>query len=231
MSQFPEGPILDYASPAMKSPLRLADKSILTVHETTRGLDVLETLAGKTTAVGAIIFSGAMVTLFGITAINTGVALLSGLMIFYLIYLSVTLLLIYAVIESNWRETILRAEDENLILIFKSPFTLRRHQWATEKVREVHVVQELDIKTRRIVHELQIELWTQQWVKLFTGHDPPELGDIAVRLRYHLSRAVPGPAPGEPAPIKLNAPAESPDSHSPATTPPSDQSPSHLEQL
>src|SRR5579863_1190824 len=113
MSQFPDGPILDYASPALKTPLRLTDQSILTVRETTGGVEIFETLAGKSGAIAAIIFSGGMVTLFGFGAFNydshdSNWVFFSPFRIFYLIYLTVTLLLILAVIESNWRETILR---------------------------------------------------------------------------------------------------------------------------
>jgi len=237
MSQFPDGPILDYASPALKTPLRLADQSILTVREITGGVEIFETLAGKSGAIAAIIFSGGMVTLFGFCTFNTYPPIqqefFTPLRIFYLIYLAVTLLLIVAVIESNWRETILRVKAENLVLIFKSAFKLRRYEWTTEMVRHVHVVQEIDAKTQRIVYELQIEFWSHPMVKLFTGHDPPELNDLASRLRNHLCRAVPEAVQGDDAPAQLNfpQPVELPDSHNPAPSSASDQPPSRLEPL
>jgi hypothetical protein len=194
MSQVPGGPILDYASPALKAPLRLTDLSILTVREITDGVEVLETLTGKGPAIAAMIFSGGTVTLFGYEVFTSAVPNahpdFDTLQISYLIYLAVTLILIFAIIESNWRETILRVQAENLTLSFRSPFKLRQHQWTAEMVRSIHVVQAIDIKTQRLVHELQIELSSPQWVKLFTGHDAPELGNIAGQLRQYVNRAV-----------------------------------------
>jgi hypothetical protein len=210
MSQIPEGPILDYASPALKSPLRLTDLSILTVQPITDGIEVLETLTGKGAAIAAMIFSAGTVALFGFETFTSDAPNahvdFGTLQIFYLIYLAITLILMFAIIESNWRETILRVQRENLTLAFKSPFKLRQHRWTTEMVRQIHVVQAIDTKTERLVHELQIELSSSslQWVKLFTGHDAPELGNIAGQLRAQVSRAVPGPVPGEAAPAKLN---------------------------
>jgi hypothetical protein len=186
MSQIPDGPILDYASPMIRAPLRLAEKSIITFVPDPDGMRILESLAGKGRALFAIFFSAGSMTVLGCTISGTGPGWTKAMAV-YAVFAIGTLALIVALINSNWQETILKISGENLLLVFKTPFKSRRYQWTREQIREARIVQELDPPTQRIVLELQIEFFSQPVVRLFTGHDIPVLRSAAEHIRQYLA--------------------------------------------
>lgn len=188
MPQIPQGPILDYASPGIGRALRLVRQSIITFIPIANGVEILESLSGKTQAVVAIVFAGGAVTLLGFTIFADLQHRFFYLFLtaFYLIYLVVTAWIVIAVIQSNWRRTVLRVTPGKLLLIFKTPFNAIERHWNNEQIRFVSVVHVLDSRTLRTIYELQIEFCSDAPARLFTGHGPPELAHIADLIRRYL---------------------------------------------
>jgi hypothetical protein len=192
MSEIPEGPILDYASPTSRSPLRLAKRSIIYLYQGVDEVKVVERLAEQGKALTAIIFSGSMVVLLGYTTEQTErperfIHYFSEGFILYFIYAAATLALILAVIYVNWRSTILEVSRERVILRFESAFKNLMYQWPSSEVRNIHVVQELDQRTMRIIFELRIELAFHPMLRLFGGHEIQDLNAIAMAMREQLA--------------------------------------------
>jgi hypothetical protein len=186
MSQIPEGPILDYASPLIRAPLRLAEKSILTFFADADGLRIVESLAGKGRAIAAICFCGGSMIILGCT-ISDLAPLFSSVwlesMATYSIFAFGTLALILTLINSNWRRTVLKIGAVYLTLVFESPLKNRVYQWTWDRFVGARILQELDPPTQRIVYEVQMEFSSHPLVRLFTGHDLPELGPVMERIR------------------------------------------------
>lgn len=191
MSEPSQGPVLDYASPLARGPLRLADRSILTFIPVSNGVNIVESLEGRGRAVAAIIFSSCAVILLGPVVFGEAFdhdISIAGVLL-YLGYAVMTVIVILAVINANWRTTILGVTREHLILDFKTPFRLARRQWNPEELKTVNVVQQLDPRTKRIAHEIQLEFYSHPLTRLFTGHDPPELHHIVDTVRQHFAPA------------------------------------------
>ena len=186
--QFPDGKILDYASPMMRRPLRLAEKSILTFLTDQDGMQIVETLEGKAKARYAIFFAAGAMAILGLT-INGSYKMFSALwmeaMGVYAAFVVGVVTLIIALISSNWQQTILTIGAEHLHLFFTTPFKNRLYKWTWDQVCQARVVQELDPPTQRIKCELQIDLWSHPLVRLFSGHDLRELGLVAEELHRH----------------------------------------------
>jgi hypothetical protein len=190
MLQIPDGPILDYASPMIHGPLRLARKSILTFVPDLDGMHIVESLEGKMRAVVAIVFSSSSMTLLGCKVSSCQPVFNMGwmnAMAVYAVFAIVVLTLIIALINSNWQQTILKIEAEKLLLVFKGPFKNRLHRWTWDQIRRALIVQELDPRTYRIFYELRIEFWSHPLVRLFTGQNLSELGSIVEQISIHLS--------------------------------------------
>jgi hypothetical protein len=187
MTEIPAGPILDYASPNSRTPLRLATRSVISILSTANEVIITESLDGHLSALAAILFTGSTVALLGTGVIGETLHLhnwsdLSDaalVLVLYFVYAAGTLALIVAVIHTNWRRTILQVSHECAVLIFKSPLKETVHKWPTENVRHVHVVQELDQRSQRIVFYLRIEVRDRPVAQLFSGHKIDELSEIA----------------------------------------------------
>jgi energy-converting hydrogenase Eha subunit A len=189
-SQIPDGNILDYASPGMGGPLRLAKLSILTFLPEPNGMHIVETLTGKMQAIYAICFSAISMIILGLTTSSINPRFSGSwfsAMFVWSIFAAGVAALIIALINSNWRATILKILPEHLQLTFQTPFKNRPYQWTWDQFRQVHVTQQLDQLTQRVVCELQIEIWTSPVVRLFNGHGLRELGLIAEEMRRHQS--------------------------------------------
>jgi hypothetical protein len=189
--QTPDGNILDYASPGLAGPLRLADRSILTFLPEPGGMHIVETLEGKTRAIAAICFSGISMLILGFT-ISASTPFLSRpwftSMALWLLLAAGVAALILALIHSNWKATILKLRPEDLQLTFETPFKKRFYSWTWDQFRQAHVVQSLDSRTQRVIRELQVEIWTSPVLRLFIGHGLRELGAIVDELRRFQSR-------------------------------------------
>jgi hypothetical protein len=184
-------PILDYASPMERSPLRMAVKSVIRIQSEGKGVGIYETLTGQTQALTAILFTSFTVSLLGIALLGnlrpwTISVFYSGPLIVYFLTVCGTATLVLAVIHQNWRKTTLRVSPERVILIMSTPFRGTMREWPSVDVWHVHVVQSLDQRTQRLVYDLQVMMSSGVNFKLFGGHDPPELNVIAEAVRKYL---------------------------------------------
>jgi hypothetical protein len=178
-------PILDYAGPASRRRLRLPAKSNLDVTHNDRELHVIETLSGKAGAVFALMFAllpiattGAMIhDLLVKFPRDLGILTLGGL-------LEITqIVLMFAVIDSTWRRTVLRVTRSELSLAFSSPLRgTTRHQWPAEKVRSATVSTTAMGVDAIPVHQLELDIWGGPAVHLFAGHDYSDLSDFAAAI-------------------------------------------------
>jgi hypothetical protein len=176
-------PILDYASPGVKTPLKLAEGSIIRINDDGETVEIIETLAGKMTALSAILFTSCTATTMGIALLGTVQQTSSWApMVFFFGFVAVVVRLILAVIRANWRKTILRVKSSEATLRFTTPFNEQSRRWNSEEVEQYRVTQELDPATQRIVYEMQIAFWSRPLIKLFTGQSLRLLTEIALQL-------------------------------------------------
>jgi hypothetical protein len=175
------GPILDYASPRANTINRLPALSILAIRRTDEGAEIVETLTGKSEAIGAIIFA-----VFVILWINLQAFFIwrqyTGQAITLNVFATVMAGLIMLVINNTWRKTILISRPGALSLTFKSLFQTRHFAWSDEQIQRVAVFALADRRTGRLIHELRLTTWTDAGARLFTGHSSIELKVVAEAL-------------------------------------------------
>jgi hypothetical protein len=194
MTEIPAGPILDYASPIARTPLRLASRSVISILASGNRAIITESLGGQSGAVAAILFTGLTVTLLGCGVLGSALHLHNWtdfyvalvVLILYLIYAGGTLALILAVIHTSWRRTVLRVSPQQIVLTFHSPLKKKAYEWPSQSVQHVHVVQALNQRRYEIAYHLQIEIRNQQVAQLFGGHEISELSEIARLIREKL---------------------------------------------
>jgi hypothetical protein len=190
MSDVPEQ-ILDYASPMARTPLRMAVRSIIRMYSRADGVEVFETLTGQVQALTAIVFTSCTITLLGFALLGMErpqgfLDYFNPVLACYFVGLCGTAVLIVAVIHQNWRKTSLRMSAEDLTLSMETPFKSFVRKWPSTDVRFVHVMQSLNARTQRLVHDLQIEMSSGQRLQLFSGHEMPELAAIGVEIRRYI---------------------------------------------
>jgi hypothetical protein len=181
------GPILDYASARPMLPLRLADESIITLHQREWGTEIVETLVGKVKAVAAIVF--AMSTNFFLITAAVSAYQTSGraedagkFLLVSLGMLTSASLVSVLVVHQTWRRTILEIRPDGLKLIFESPFTKKEYSWPITQVIRALVISAITAKSRVFMPELEIQTLTHPMVKLFAGHAEEILGEIAAQI-------------------------------------------------
>ena len=195
MTEIPAGPILDYASPISRTPLRLASRSVISILSTTKGTVITESLGGQMPALAAIIVTGSTVSLLGCGVLGIVLHLHNWtefyealvVLIPYFIFAGGTLALILAVIHTSWRRTILRVSPQGIVLVFHSPLKEKAYEWTGENVRHVHIVQELDRRRWEVAYHLQIDIGDRHTAQLFGGHGIEELSEIARLIRQKLA--------------------------------------------
>jgi len=184
----PPKPVLDYASPNARSPLRLTNTSIISVNERSDGTEIIESLTGHGEAIGAIAFTSITMTILGNDVLSNPAwskNFLGPCIIYWLFALGI-LTLILAVIHVNWRQTILHISHETLTLTFKSPFKKQTWRWPTADIQRAYAVEEIVPKAKRFICELRIETAVHGSMNLFGGHEPRELNELADLIQRHL---------------------------------------------
>jgi hypothetical protein len=186
--QIPAKPVLDYASPNARSPLRMTNTSIIKVNELPDGTEIVEFLTEHGQAIGAIIFTTITMTILGndVLSRHSWTQIFLGPCLVYVLFALGVLTLILAVIQVNWRQTILHISHESLTLTFKSPFKKQTWRWPTADIQRAHVVEDNDPRAKSFICELRIETAAHGWLNLFGGHDPRELNQLAELISRHL---------------------------------------------
>ena len=190
-------PILDYAGPRPQGQrVRLPARSVLRTRPVVGGLDVVETLAGKGGAVGAMVFAVFVLCVLGggIIAHYSNPMYRRSDNLPFSIFLAVLWVteagLLVAVANNTWRRTVLTVRDGGAALALASQLKTRRYEWPAEQVRSVEVVT-LKSEAETGPAELRITPWSGPCVILFSGHTGLELEPIAEAFR--IERAGEGP--------------------------------------
>jgi hypothetical protein len=186
--------VLDYASPHTHGAARLPARSVLTYQRTADGgVIVLETLTGKSGAIGAMVFSGLSLALLMIASIAAGLPwqAMFGPGAFAL----AGAIVMGMVVNQTWRRTILRGTSAGIELSFLSPLQRARlMQWPADQVHAVMPVytadERLDDEAAR--GELNIVISRGPLLRLFTGHAHAEMAWIAdcIRMAMESCRVV-----------------------------------------
>src|SRR5947207_681184 len=170
--------ILDYAGPASRGKLRLPARSDLKVVYLPEGIRVTETLAGRQGAFFAL--------LFGLVTLVMVIGALYSLTFKHweqkVVEISVSaavaiaeLMTMLLVIDNTWRTTRLGVTPTGIALRMFSPLRgTRAYRWPAEKLRRVSVARIVE-PDAPLLFQLELTLWDEPGVHLFTGHDMPEL--------------------------------------------------------
>jgi hypothetical protein len=187
----PQAAVLDYASPRRQpGKTRLPARSILAFESGADGrqFTVTESLAGKRSAVAAIVFAVIVLLVLGAASANFMRSSLrpdrsSG--VFLLTVWAGYALLLLAVVNNTWRRTILRAGaaaaggegtgPPSLTLTFTAPFYRRHYRWAAAQIGDVRVVRTSGPLPHVPLAELQIRTTEGRLVRLFTDHDERQI--------------------------------------------------------
>lgn len=166
--------ILDYAAPRARGKLRLANRSVLKWEQVDGRFELIETLSGKSKAVGAFLLTGialaaSVVALGAIRPVGPPV-----LMVFFGFWAGV-LVLVLMIVESTWRTTSLRAGADGLSLRFRSPLQINLHEYSREEIAEVSVWPTVPDSDSGPLGELVVRPANAPAIKLFTDHPEPEV--------------------------------------------------------
>lgn len=187
--------VLDYASPQTHGRSRLPARSVLTYQRTPAdGIVVLETLSGKFAAISAIVFAAVSLGMF--LAASVGVLNRSDtpwpLACAPFAFVAFGFCVMLAVINSTWRQTILRGTRTGIQLSFLSPLRRARlMQWPPERVHSVMPVYTSEARKSNedARGELNLIIAHGPVVRLFTGHSHAEMAWIADCFRTVLGPA------------------------------------------
>jgi hypothetical protein len=134
------GPILDYASRRTRVKVRLPANSVLSIS-IANGCLITETLSGKESAIGAIVFAVFVLAVM-IGSVIDSFAFLKRDTVIPLVCLALFIVgLILLIIHNTWRKTILSVRGENLTLHLSAPLIRSKHHaWPTAQVSAIRVV-------------------------------------------------------------------------------------------
>jgi hypothetical protein len=182
------GPMLDYASPRPQGKLRLPAKSQLEMRLDGDQVIVREWLQAKTGAMIAVAFSlipmvSLPLSVLGVLSyrdpIESRIAVVTFVAFFWISEIVVLLL----VINSTWRQTVLRARKDGLLLTFSVPFGQRRHEWNAGEIENIQMNSTTTVIHKNHLGEIQIHIAGQPLVSLFTDHAATELEPVVAALR------------------------------------------------
>ena len=177
--------IIDYASPASRSSLRLPARSEIRWENDRPGrLRITQVLAGRDGAVAALLL--AAFTLFVMTSSVHGmigkwhryvieIAIFAG-------FMAAELIVGALVIKNTWRKTVLIVTPHDMTLAMTGPFSARQQfTFPGEQIAGVSVVDRVAVG-EAVVAELEIRMWSIPPVRLFAGHPHQTLMSLAAAI-------------------------------------------------
>lgn len=186
--------ILDYASPRPRKRIRLPCKSRLELHADGKGVRIVETLAGRSGAIAAMVF--AVVVLLEWALVCYGIYKpgrrlsdqLSDLLWAAVPWLGYLALLL-AVVHQTWRKTILQVDRQRVLLQFVSPLRQVCYRWPAEQVLQIQPAITFMAQNAWPVGELRLHLASGGRVHLFTDHRLSDVERLADSTRAALAGA------------------------------------------
>lgn len=185
-------PVLDYASPGVKSRFRMGTRSVLRMSRSDSELRIVESLEDHREAIGAMIFSAITVGM----VVAVGCSLIRDLPETLLMIIPSAILAIgwlvtaLAVIDSNWRRTILEITPRRITLRMISPLRrTRTHEWPAENLRSMQLLHRGIGDRGTTFAELEFSFFREN-VRLFSGHRADEIAEILRAIREELAREI-----------------------------------------
>ena len=180
--------MLDYASPRPQGKLRLPAKSQLETRLDGDQVIVREWLQAKTGGLIAMAFSlvpmlSLPVSVFGALSYRDPIESRLAVLAFTAAVWVSEIVVLLLVINSTWRQTILRAGKDSLLLTFSAPFGRRRHEWNASEIEDIKMASTTTVIHKNRLGEIQIHIAGQPLVSLFTDHAAMELEPVVAALR------------------------------------------------
>lgn len=174
--------IIDYASPASRSSLRLPARSIIRWDRDGDRLRVVQVLSGREGAILALAFA-AFTFLTMTLALNNMLAKWHrnvGPILLIATFMAAEGVVAPLVVNQTWRKTILTVTPDEMRLEFTSPFSAgQKFTFPGEQIAGVAVVDREPLAGEAIVAELELKCWSIPRVRLFAGHPRSTLMDLA----------------------------------------------------
>ena len=215
--------IIDYASPASRATLRLPARSEIRwdFHPARRELRVVQVLAGRLEAVGALALAAFTFVLMAVQI--AGMAprwnRYSGQIALLGTFMAAEAVLSAFVINNTWRRTTLTVTPEQMTLTMTAPFGGgQKFTFPAEQVAGVNVVDSQPLPGEAVVPELEIRMWSIPPLRLFTGHPQSTLLQIAAAITQVQPLSMPPAPPTLPPATGTAAPAAAPTPQPPAPT-------------
>jgi hypothetical protein len=192
-----QGTILDYASPRKRQRFRLPARSTLDIHCDRDEIVITETLQGRDSAAGAILFFiFAFSCMAGVLTIDSGFRKTDPFILGFLACLAISgFVVLLMVVQQTWRKTLLTVRYNEMLLAFTSVFYRKFHRWAGDDIADVLLVETANTETRHVLAELLITRCVGGDIHLFTDHLATELKPLAQALPAMLRRGEPFAAP------------------------------------
>jgi hypothetical protein len=192
--------ILDYASPRPRGKLRLPARSLIRWElDPGGGTTITETLAGKSNAIGALIFGGFTTLLISIAAIAQAMLIpkFSQAWPWFIVCASVAIcemLVMVLVIDQTWAKTILRATREQLSFVTRSPLRRNSLSWHPDEVMFVRIESTQNQPDAAPLGQVQILTNRPPSLTLFVDHLHRDLVNIPDVILYGIGRIETPPA-------------------------------------
>ena len=191
--------ILDYASPRKRTKTRLPTNSHIVCNRQGAGIRITETLAGRSDAIGAMVFALFILIEWAYLAVSQEMRFnqnisdwLPGLLVMGIPWLAYLALLL-AVIQQTWRKTILHVDPQKLILQFKGPLHRTTHRWPAIQLLAVQPAVTFTAENAWPLGELCLHLSTGGRVHLFTDHRLSDVERLATTVCAALTGTVATP--------------------------------------
>jgi hypothetical protein len=177
--------IIDYASPASRSSLRLPARSIIRWDRDPDRLRVVQVLSGREGALLALGFAAFtfLTMTFALNSMlekwhrNVGPILMIATL------MAAEGVIAPLVVNQTWRKTILTVTPDEMRLEFTAPFSAgQKFTFPGEQIAGVHVVDREPLAGEAIVPELELRLWSIPAVRLFAGHPRRTLMDLSAAI-------------------------------------------------
>lgn len=173
-------PILDYAGPRKRSAFRLSSASILTSHWSNDTFIIHESLAGHGSAVAAISVSFLMVAHLVLQGVLEWRRIRDPVTpILAAIFVITWLVLVPAVIQQSWRETILRIGDGMMHLTMGGPLARTQYHRPFDQLQAIRVIGTQVADGAPLLAEIEILADNAPPIRLFTDHLESRLGPLA----------------------------------------------------
>lgn len=209
--------VLDYASPRPRGRLRLPSRSLIRweLNPDDNSTTIVETLAGKQSAIGPLIFGALTLLMITGGSINEALQMRrhpddTPWFVICATIALVELVVMALVIDQTWAKTIIRASREGLLFHTRSPFRRREFSWREDEIVSVQFESTQDQRDAAPLGKIRIVTTRPPSLTIFADHLHRDLAHVAAVILYGLGRgdALPLPEQGPAATVPQAEPDE-----------------------